>query len=144
MKPEGRIVSERFSKVNKIFKLKKCFIKREEILKMKKKIVSFMVAAVMTASLFVQPVSAAVVDYKDWSNVFWTTSNDGISEIPSQYSFTLNDDTKDAWGKTPIYQLIDTEESDGKKNMLIIRLESPAARGRMANTSTQWYDPTAK
>ncbi len=111
---------------------------------MKKKIVSFMVAAVMTASLFVQPVSAAVVDYKDWSNVFWTTSNDGISEIPSQYSFTLNDDTKDAWGKTPIYQLIDTEESDGKKNMLIIRLESPAARGRMANTSTQWYDPTAK
>lgn len=118
--------------------------KKRGDIKMKKKLLSMMIAAAMTASFVALPVRAAEINYKDWSNVWWTTEDDGVSEIPSQYSFTLDDDVKDAWEKTPIYQLIDTEEVNGKKNMLIIRLETQAARGRIAPDSAQVYDPAVQ
>ena len=101
---------------------------------MKKRILSVVLILAMMLSLMAVPAGAAVT-YKDWSNVYWTSADDGLDAIPSQYSFTLADDTKDALGKTPVYQVIDSEEADGKKNYLIIRLEAIAGRGRI---STSW------
>ena len=108
-----------------------------------RRILSAIITVAVISGSFVLPVYAAGINYKDWSNTNWTDEADGIDAIPSQYSFTLDSDTKDIWEKTPVYQVIDSEEVNGRKNYLIIRLESPAGRGRIANSSST-YDPTVE
>ena len=112
---------------------------------MKKRILSMLIVMAMIISCIVMPVSAAVT-HKDWSNVWFLSEDDTLEVHPVQYSFTIPGDevNKDAFGATPAYQLLDEETVDGKKNYLIMRTGTIAARSLLANSDTTWYNPESK